>query len=216
MNRRFNVPVVSLASTACLLLSGISLPTFAQSTALGSTIAVKGNAAGAIACVTCHGAKGEGNRSQPSGDAGSRPIAPSASTSLQKSPVAATRQFCDNGFSPSMLYSAHGPSLRLHHCRNHHAPAQLDGDWRVLHARIRPGCTALRPPPACRGWRRASCRGQRCSSRPEEICRACALRVLSSRDGSDRYIPRPAVSAVGKPRPGRGRRAAVLGLHLSA
>lgn len=61
MNRRFNVPVVSVASTACLLLCGITLPAFAQPAALGSTIAAKGTAAGAIACVTCHGAKGEGN-----------------------------------------------------------------------------------------------------------------------------------------------------------
>jgi len=52
---------ISLAGAACLIVAGTALPAFAQPNALGSTIAAKGTAAGVLACVTCHGAKGEGN-----------------------------------------------------------------------------------------------------------------------------------------------------------
>jgi cytochrome c553 len=46
---------------ACLLLAGVPLLAPAQPQAAGSAIAAKGTASGAAACVSCHGAKGEGN-----------------------------------------------------------------------------------------------------------------------------------------------------------
>jgi cytochrome c553 len=51
----------SLASAACFSLAGMAMPAYAQPGASGSTIAAKGSPAGAAACVSCHGAKGEGN-----------------------------------------------------------------------------------------------------------------------------------------------------------
>lgn len=50
------------AGAAGILLAGACAPGLAQpDAALGRTIASKGTAAGALACVTCHGAQGEGN-----------------------------------------------------------------------------------------------------------------------------------------------------------
>lgn len=47
--------------TVVLALSGPPVPAFAQANADGRTIAEKGTASGAAACVACHGANGEGN-----------------------------------------------------------------------------------------------------------------------------------------------------------
>lgn len=46
---------------ACLMLAGAPVLAVAQPAVDGSVIAAKGTAAGAAACIACHGAKGEGN-----------------------------------------------------------------------------------------------------------------------------------------------------------
>lgn len=61
MNRSIWTPAVSPARTACLILLGLPMLAGAQPAATGSTIAAKGTPGGAAACVSCHGAKGEGN-----------------------------------------------------------------------------------------------------------------------------------------------------------
>jgi cytochrome c553 len=61
MNRCFEMLTASLTGAACLFLAGAPVPAFAVPETLGSTIAAKGTSTGAAACVSCHGAKGEGN-----------------------------------------------------------------------------------------------------------------------------------------------------------
>lgn len=58
MDRYHRMLPASLAAAACLFFSGAPAPAFGQS---GSAIAAKGTPTGVAACVSCHGAKGEGN-----------------------------------------------------------------------------------------------------------------------------------------------------------
>jgi cytochrome c553 len=59
MRRLFGNTVPASLGGAILALAG--MPALAQGNPAGSAIAAKGTAAGAAACIACHGAKGEGN-----------------------------------------------------------------------------------------------------------------------------------------------------------
>lgn len=50
-----------VALLCCAALGAWPVSSHAQKDAVGATIAAKGNGGGAVACATCHGAKGEGN-----------------------------------------------------------------------------------------------------------------------------------------------------------
>ena len=59
--RRIKVFRCVATATLGIGLAAVASLSSAQDAALGATIAAKGTAAGAAACVSCHGAKGEGN-----------------------------------------------------------------------------------------------------------------------------------------------------------
>jgi len=59
--RRINMIRCAATATIGIGLAAAASLACAQDAALGATIAAKGTAAGAAACISCHGAKGEGN-----------------------------------------------------------------------------------------------------------------------------------------------------------
>lgn len=61
MRRRFRKTIPAWIGTTMLALSGPVTPASAQTNTVGGAIAAKGTPSGGVACMTCHGANGEGN-----------------------------------------------------------------------------------------------------------------------------------------------------------